>query len=436
MDQNKSICLLNDSFPPQLDGVSNAIVNYAGILNKNHQHAFVVTPEFPEKQDEKYAFPVIRYPSIDLRNKVGYMGGFPFSPKVLSRIKEQDPEIIHCHCPAASLVFSREMRPVVDAPLILTYHTKFEYDIRTLLKSEMLSQQAIKIMLSNISGCDEVWAVSRGAGESLQALGYQGDFLVMPNGVDMALGRSSDEDIAEATAGHDLPERVPVFLTVGRMFWYKGHRITIDALEGLKSQGFDFRMVFIGGGMQLDEIRDYTREKRIADKCIFTGPVYDRRLLKAWYTRADLFLFPSTYDTNGLVVREAASCYTPSVLVAGSCAAEGAIDEENSFLISETAASMAVKLARICQDPEKMKKVGEKAAEELYISWEQAVAMAYERYGIVLDNYRAGRYPKHGKLSDRFFDDQGEWMDRLSRLLQMRPDFFSRTGFMKNGFRR
>lgn len=55
------------------------------------------------------------------------------------------------------------------------------------------------------------------------------------------------------------------------------------------------------------------------DKCIFVGPVYDRDILRAWNTRADLFLFPSTFDTNELVVSETAAC----VLIEGSCAAEG-----------------------------------------------------------------------------------------------------------------
>ena len=34
---------------------------------------------------------------------------------------------------------------------------------------------------------------------------------------------------------------------------------------------------------------------------------FDRNVIRAWYCRADLFLFPSSYDTNGLVVREAAA---------------------------------------------------------------------------------------------------------------------------------
>jgi len=32
--------------------------------------------------------------------------------------------------------------------------------------------------------------VSQGAGENLQSIGYEGDYVVMPNGVDMPLGKA------------------------------------------------------------------------------------------------------------------------------------------------------------------------------------------------------------------------------------------------------
>lgn len=67
----------------------------------------------------------------------------------------------------------------------------------------------------------------------------------------------------------------------------------------------------------------------------FTSPQYDRSVIRAWYCRGDLFLFPSTFDTNGLVVREAAACELASVLVRGSCAAEDITDGRNGFLIEE-----------------------------------------------------------------------------------------------------
>ena len=61
----------------------------------------------------------------------------------------------------------------------------------------------------------------------------------------------------------------------------------------------------------------YSKELGLDDCVFFTSPKYDRTVIRAWYCRADLFLFPSTFDTNGLVVREAAACELASVLVRG-----------------------------------------------------------------------------------------------------------------------
>ncbi|MBQ6915693.1 MAG: glycosyltransferase, partial [Kiritimatiellae bacterium] len=273
---------------------------------------------------------------------------------------------------------------------------------------------AVKALVQNVAACDEVWVVSEGAGQNLRSLGYEGDYRVMQNGVDVPRGCVSDEAVAEATAGYDLPRDVPMFLFVGRMMWYKGLRIILDALAALKETGAAFRMVFIGDGRDASEVRAYTTELGMDDRCVFTGAISDRETIRAWYTRADVFLFPSTYDTNGLVVREAAASATATVMVAGSCAAEGVTDGRNGFLIEENAASLCAKLSELCAEPEQMRRVGELAQSELYLSWEDAVARACERYEIVIDNYRSGKYPKHRKPLDEFLKSQGELMDALA----------------------
>ena len=411
-----TICLMNDSFPPQIDGVSNTVANYARIIEQEHGHSVVVTPDIDEKNDEQFPFPVLRYASLDARWFIGYMAGIPFSPTLTKRMKDEKVELMHCHCPAAALFLARELRGLLKVPVVMTYHTKYDVDILKAFKSKQLSGNVIKIMISNINSCDEVWTVSRGAGDNLKSLGFKGDYIVMPNGVDLPRGRVSDSAIQKVTGGYDLPPEIPVFLFVGRIFWYKGLRLIIDALEGLKSQNVDFRMVFVGSGADFDAVRAYVTSLGLDDKVIFTGAVKDRDQIRAWYCRADLFLFPSTYDTNGLVVREAASCSLPSVLVAGSCAAEGVSGDRNGFFISETASSLAVKLYQLCSNREMMKRVGERAAEELYISWENAVAKACERYEIVIDNYKSGRYPKRRRISDRIMKGNGEFMNVLSHL--------------------
>ena len=420
MDSFQTICLINDSFPPQIDGVSNTVLNYAKNIETGGAHAMVVTPSHRQAEDYKYPFPIVRYPSVTFNKMDGYMAGIPFSPEVARAANQHRVSLLHSHCPIMSTFMARELRQVLDAPIVLTYHTKFDVDIANIIKSKTLQSASKKAIVSNINACDEVWAVSRGAGENLRSIGYEGDYIVMPNGVDLPRKRVSDDKIKETTKDYSLPKDVPLYLYVGRMMWYKGIRLSVDALALLAKQGKDFRMVFIGEGDDLKEIKDYTEAKGIEDKCVFTGAIRDREILRAWYCRADLFLFPSSYDTNGLVVREAAACSLGAVLIKNSCAAEGVTDGRNGFLIDETAEALSKCLLSLYNNKEKMHAVGQCASEELYLSWEDSVKAAMERYEIVIDRYKRGFYPRHIKPMEGFMKINGELMDSLASISRKR----------------
>ena len=413
-----TVCLLNDSFPPLIDGVSNAVLNYAAQIQYAGKQPLIITPENPAADDQQFAYPVVRYPSIATRKFEGYPAGIPFSPKVAQNVKDRNISLLHTHCPVMSTFMARQLRQITNAPVVFTYHTKFDVDIEQIIKSKPLQLAAKKVLVSNISACDEVWTVSHGAGDNLRSLGYEGDYIVMPNGVDMPRKKADKEQIHTATNGYDLPGNVPVYLFVGRMMWYKGLRIIIDALARLKTMNHDFRMVFIGDGDNKDEIEAYASKCDIRNHCIFTGAIQDRELLRGWYSRADLFLFPSSYDTNGLVVREAAACCLASVLIRGSCAAEGVTDSKNGFLIEENAESMVHCLSGMTKD--KMLAAGNAASQDLYISWETAVKEALERYQIVIDKHRSGEYPPHRHPTESIMKLNGELMEALAKLSSMR----------------
>ena len=131
------VTLLNDSFPPLIDGVANTVVNYAQELTKLGDRAIVVTPEHPDADDSRFPFPVARYPSVDTRRLFGYLAGYPFSPETLRQLKEQKVDLLHSHCPVMSTILARSIRDVVDAPLVFTYHTKFDVDVAKLLRGRL-----------------------------------------------------------------------------------------------------------------------------------------------------------------------------------------------------------------------------------------------------------------------------------------------------------
>ncbi|MBR2675134.1 MAG: glycosyltransferase [Mogibacterium sp.] len=417
MKSGHSICLLNDSFPPIIDGVANTVMNYAKIIERSHGHSMVVTPRVPGvKSNDDYDFPVIRYPSIDTRKLIGYVTGYPFSPEVAHAATEERIDLLHSHCPAVSTLMARELAESMRLPLVLTWHTKFDIDIANAVKSKLIQAGALHALRYNVNACDEIWTVSKGAGENLKSIGYEGDYIVMPNGVDLPREKVPTDIVDKVTEGYDLPSDLPCYLFVGRLMWYKGIRIILDALAKLKSEGVDYRCVLVGDGGEGGEMRDYAAEIGIDDKVFFTGAISEREALRAWYCRADLFLFPSAYDTNGLVVREAAANDTASVIIKDSCASEGIIDGRNGFLIEENSESLADILITLSEAPDRVKTVGKAAGDEIYISWEAAVAKACERYEVVKEKYRAGDYGVHDPLRGSWLQSQGELMQILGEI--------------------
>ena len=422
---NLNVCLLNDSFPPLIDGVANTVVNYANILTQSGNTVSVVTPNYPDADDSGFPFPVLRYPSLPTAKLVGYRAGYPFSPETLKQIRRLDTHLIHSHCPFASSIMARSLRNTIDAPLVFTYHTKFDIDIANAIKGKLLQESIIKILVQNISASDEVWVVSKGAGENLRSLGYTGEYTVMPNGVDYPKGRVDEASSALLRAKY-ADESTAVFLYVGRMMWYKNIAVTLDAVRLLKQSGTAFKMLFVGGGSDFDEIKKYAFDIGIADVCEFVGPVLDRELLRTYYCAADAFLFPSTYDTNGLVVREAAASGIASVLVKGSCAAENVTDGRNGFFIDETPEALCKKLIELAPRRAFLREVGQNAMNEIYISWEDAVSRAMVLYRDIIKRYKNGEYQPHKSFSDEFCRLQGELMSALARANSLSQAFRGR----------
>ena len=399
MDEKLKVCLLNDSFPPTIDGVSNTVFNYASIIQDKLGEAVVATPKYPNVEDD-YDFEVVRYASFDTTGIIGYRAGYPFEPSVLGELESKNVDIIHTHCPAVSAILARTLRERADVPIVFTYHTKFDIDIKKALKSNLLQEASIKVIVNNIEACDEVWVVSEGAGENLRSLGYKGDYIVMENGVDFPRGKADSGLVKSIREEAGIKEGVPVFLFVGRLMWYKGFKITLDALKEVKESGLDFCMVIVGDGGDAREIKEYAAQNGIDDNCVFVGAVQDRELLRGYYTMADMFLFPTTYDTNGIVVREAAACGLGSVLIKGSCAAEGIEDRRNGYLIDENAPSMAEAVKELIANIDLAHKIGENAMNEIYIPWDESVRKAYERYKAVIAKYKSPEYERNTTFTD------------------------------------
>lgn len=423
MSDNKNalnVCLMNDSFPPMIDGVANTILNYAEIINDKLGKATVVTPEYPDVQDD-FPFPVVRYPSLSVTEKIcSYRMGYPFSASKLDSLTGSGFDIIHTHCPFASMIMARVLRIKIGVPMVFTYHTKFDIDIRRALPTKLMQDQAIKMLVANISAADEVWTVSEGARQNLISLGYEETdgrrIRIMENGVDFPRGRADKEEVSLLRSDLGLDGHGPVFIFVGRLLWYKGIRHILDSLKLLDQRGTDFRMMIVGDGADRAEIEQYTQELGLMDKVIFTGAVFDREELRTYYTAGDLFIFPSLYDTNGIVVREAAACGVPSVLIKGSCAAEGITHHRTGILVDDTPEAIAEELQFAAEHLDEVHQMGDHAMNEVYMSWETSVRNAYARYGEIIEICRSGTTCNYeSEMQQDFFLGISKMTDAVQR---------------------
>ena len=101
---------------------------------------------------------------------------------------------------------------------------------------------------------------------------------------------------------------------MGQLDWKKNILLILEASECLHREGIDFRLVIAGKGPDEDNIRKKVCEMGLDGITTFTGHITDMSLLNGLYQCADLLVFPSTYDTSSLVMREAAAMHTPPSL--------------------------------------------------------------------------------------------------------------------------
>ncbi len=381
-----SVGLFNDSFPPLIDGVSQTVKNYATHLHDLNCDVTVVTPGYQGVVDQ-YPFDVLRYPSVSVGEKVGYRVGVPFDPPTLVRLRSKKIDLMHVHSPFASSVLVNAVNHRPRVPVVLTYHTRFDLDIQKRVSTAAMRKVAMAFLLDNVNSADEVWVVTAASEKFLRDIGYEGSCRVMENGTDFARGKAPETTVNALRERYHVYEDKLVFLFVGRMMWYKNTRLILDALEILRQNGMEFHAFFVGEGYDAPDMQTYANEHDLQQQVTFTGAIHDREELRAYYSLSDLFLFPSTYDTCGIVVKEAAACDCPSLLLTGSCAAEGILHGQNGYLADEDPAAYAAKIMDICANRAALRTCGENAANTLYLSWKDAVGRAHARYEQILREY-------------------------------------------------
>ena len=377
----KNIGLFNESFPPVMDGVAICVENYARWMQEKVGGVSVVTPRNPGADYSGKPYEVLDYMSVPVPFRAPYVTGISeIDPAFMRQLLKRRFKIVHAHSPFVCGMTAARVARLQKIPLVATFHSKYREDFARVIPAEAMLDAVVKEIVRFYKRADAVWVPQESVKEVLYSYGYKGPVDVMPNGCDLA-GDYPDSYFREARASLGLADGLFTLLYVGQHIWEKNLRLTIEALARIKD--LPFRMFFVGTGYAENDMKEMVARLGIADKVTFAGRITDRERLKQYYAAADLFLFPSLYDTDGLVVREAAAFDTPSVMLKEASASGMLTDGETGFKIAGTLDVYEALLRALAADPARLKAVG-RGARSIVRSWEDIAGEALDRYNAIL----------------------------------------------------
>lgn len=375
-----------DTFLPIVDGVGRVVYNYADTLAKKGHEVTVFAPMGNPGHLGRYPFELCEFLSISVPGQKRYSSGIPIAdPHYDARAARIPLDIVHAHSPFAAGQDALRLARHRGIPIIGEFHSRYYDDFYRLTRAEMLANIGVRFIVTFYEHCDEVWTVSQSSAETLADYGYHGSVRVIENGTPDVMPSEVNRTLAKTT--FCLPED-HILLYCGQIDRKKNIRCILRACALLKRKGERFTLVLAGQGPDARALESEAEELGILENTVFTGHITNDSLLYGLYEAADLFLFPSLYDTSGMVVREAAAMETPSVVVRGSAAAEPIIDGENGYLCPDSPEGLCAVIERAFSNREENSAIGKAARKTIYTSWSSIIDKALERYAALTESSR------------------------------------------------
>lgn len=378
MDKLK-IGLFIDTYYPMIDGVIMVVDNYAKRLKDRAEVTVFCPKPKSKKYKDEFEYAVKRCKRVNFF-WADYCVGVPkLDRKFRKELDKMQLDIVHIHSPFGLGKIGVKYARKHNVPVIATLHSQFKQDFYKATKMKWLTNILLKKTMKTFNDCDLCWAVNEGIGDLfVNDYGLTSPCGVQYNGTEMV---TLDKDYtAEINEQYNIKPDQKVFLFVGRLTLLKNILFIVDSLSVLKQKGVDFKMLYVGSGGAEAELRNRIKKHNLEDDVILCGRVADRVHMAKIYQRADLFLFPSPYDTDGLVKYEAASQYTPTVSIKGFHCAGNIFDNENGFLSENSPEAYAEKIYEVLNDTETLEQVKQTAHDKLYRSWDDVVNYAYDDY--------------------------------------------------------
>ncbi len=285
---------------PVINGVVASVEALAEGLRRRGHEVSCFAPRMPGYAEADG--PVFRMPSLPLPTRTQYRLTLPLVSKrnlngVIKRLS-----LIHVHSPFVTGWMGMRYARRYGMPLVYTYHTQLEAYAHYIPFEPNVSRFAASRLTRTFANhADTVVVPTPAMAAHLRQLGVTARIEIVPSGIDVArFGAGRRDDALRARMGLGPGDRL--LLYVGRLAREKNLEVLIRALAHARDDSL--KLIVAGDGPHRDELERLARESGVSGVTRFLG-VVARDELPDLYASADLFLMPSTTETQGLVLAEA-----------------------------------------------------------------------------------------------------------------------------------
>lgn len=308
--------MVSDVYFPRINGVSTSIQTFKSEFEKQGHRVTLIAPDYPA--DYPIDESIIRVPSR----------GIPFDPedrmmkskciqKLIPTLQDYKFDIVHIHTPFVAHYSGIKIAKALSIPCIITYHTLFEeylYHYIPFIPKQVLRFFARRFSSSQCNQVRGVVAPSTIIVNLLERYGVKNNIKIIPTGIDSKKFINGDGENFKKK--FNISSNRKTLLNVSRVAFEKNIGLLIKVVKEVKTTIPDILLVIAGEGPAKNAYIKQTSDLGLNDNIAFVGYLDRNSELLDCYHSADLFIFSSKTETQGLVLLESMAAGTPVISVA------------------------------------------------------------------------------------------------------------------------
>ena len=348
------IAIFTNNYFPRVSGVAVAVDLHERGLRKLGHSTMVVAPDYAFGEDPAKVR-VVRVKSLAFtRQRFAIPLNFLDRTVIDDEVARFNPDIIHTHQPFLLGKSALELADQLAVPLVYTFHTLYDmFAHYFMMDTEQVRKQVRDYVVNFCNCCDVVTMPTEPIRHYMIRNGVNTHTSTLPTGIDFSrFDHVSKTRIKKRIRRSRLEKFSHVLLYVGRLSREKNLSLAVQSLKRLKDQARNVCLVIAGEGPARKSLEKEAEKLSVDDRIIWAGFISQTELPEFYYL-ADVFLFPSNSDTQGIVLYEARAAGLPIVALDSMAARAIVEDDENGLFAKEDPKDFARKISEILDHPDR-----------------------------------------------------------------------------------